>query len=120
MEKEKSLKASLALILSSGNVVKIGDIKAGTIDDGHRVNLDDFRQRMSFSTQLSQKDVNKLMGGISPLLKAEKMAKQLRAAQRLWNEKIKYMDRGTRRAFTRRFWANYNLFTIFCTKHGIN
>lgn len=120
MEKEKHLKASAALILSSGDVVTIGDFKVRTIVTSHRVNLDKVRNKLSFSAQLSQKDANRLGAEIWPLLKAEEMAEQLRAMQRLWNDKIKYMNRRTRRAYTRRFWAKTELYTIFCTKHGIN
>lgn len=120
MEKEKHLKASLALILSSGDAVKIGNIKSRITDDGHRMNLDQVRNKLSFSAQLSRKDANRLMEEIGPLLKAEEMAEQLRAMQRLWNDKIKYMDRRTRREYKRRFWAKTELFTIFCTKYNIN
>lgn len=120
MEKENHLKASLALMLSAGDVVKIGEIKSRTTDDGHRVDLDKVRNELSFSAQLSRRDANQLRAEIAPLLKAEEMADRLRTMQRLWNDKIKYMDRRTRRAYTRRFWAQIDLFTIFCAKHNIN
>lgn len=120
MEKEKHLKASLALILSSGDAVKIGDIKSRITDDGQRVDLDQVRNKLSFSAQLSRRDANNLREEIAPLLKAEEMADQLRSMQRLWNNKIKYMDRRTRRVYTRQFWAKIELFEMFCNKYGIN
>lgn len=120
MEKEKHLKASLALILSSGDAVKIGDIKSRITDDGHRVDLDQVRNKLSFSVQLSRRDANSLRKEMAPLLKAQEMAAQLRSMQSLWINKIKYMDRRTRRVYTRQFWAKIKLFEMFCKRYNIN
>lgn len=120
MDKENCLKKSLALLLSSGDIVKIGDIKTTLTDYGQRVSLDQARNKLSFSVQLSREDANRMMEVFAPLKKAEEMAAQLREMQKLWNDKIKYMDRRTRRAYMRHLLAKIELFTIFCTKYGIN
>ncbi len=120
MNKPNYLKATLAAAISTGDIVKIGDIKTRSTGEAARVDLDQVRNKLTMSATISHGDARRLREAAVPLMKAEEMADRLRIMQEMWAAKIRYMDRRTRRAYTRQFWANVEQFKAYCTKNGIN
>ena len=120
MNKLNYLKTSLAVVISCGDIVRIGDIKTRSMNEAAGVDLDRVHNKLTMSAKINPDDARQLLQATTPLAKSEEMADEIRNIQEVWGRKIRYMDRRTRRAYTRQFWARVKHFKAYCTKNGIN
>lgn len=109
--------AILSALIASGDVVDLGNITEVNADI---VNIEQARNKFTMTAQISQEERHRIQQLFGPLKKADEMAAELNNMQQTWTDKIKFMDRRTRRKYERQFRALAKQFKAHCTKNGIN
>lgn len=117
MKKINTPSAILSALIASDNVVYLGNIIEVNADIE---NIEQARNKFTMKAQICQEEMHRIQQHFDPLKKADEMAAELNDMQQTWTEKIKYMDRRTRRKYERQFRALAKQFKAHCTKNGIN
>lgn len=118
MKKLNNLNDTLSVAIAD-DIVGIGNIIKASPEIHRRANLEQARNKFTMTAEISQEDVLRIQQLSAPLKRADEMAAQLNDMQQLWKDKIKYMDRRTRRAYKRHARELAKQFKAYCSMHGI-